>query len=104
MSHDRMRLSGRLALALAGAGLSVVGTVLLMQALWGALALALGPLWASAMVGALLALTGALCLVFARPPRPHTAEPASTQQAELIATFLEGIRAGRSVRRGRGRR
>lgn len=96
-----MRLTSRLALAIAGASLAIAGTILLLRASWGWLALALDPLWATTILGGTLALCGALLAMTARaahrpPPRPAPA-------TALFGAFYEGLRAGRATT-GSGKR
>ncbi len=85
----------RLALAFAGAGLALTGAVLVIRAAWSGIALALGPIWASALLGALLATIGALLLATAR--RAKRKPPPPSPQAALLGAFLEGLRAGRAT-------
>ena len=89
----------RLALALFGAGLLTAGIVILTKALWMALALRYGPIWASVDVGGTLSLVGLLLFVLAgrrpRVPVPPRRDPVT----EMVYAFIEGAAAGRTARR-----
>lgn len=89
-----------LALALAGAGLVVSGVVLLLRAAWMALAVPVGPMWASVVLGSVLVLVGALVLALTprSTPRPEAA-PDDDLIVRLTTAFIEGLAAGRSSRR-----
>lgn len=89
-------LLARLAFAFAGAGLAVAGTVLLVRAAWGALAIVLGPIWASAIVGFGLVLLGALGFALS-----HRRRPAPSNSA-LFDAFFQGMRAGQAASGRRG--
>lgn len=89
----RMSTSTRLVLATAGTGLALAGIVFLVQAAWGAITLALGPLWASALIGALLISIGVILIVQTRKPKPVPPSP----QAALVGAFLEGMKVGRAM-------
>lgn len=97
MARIFRKLTLRLALVLLGAGLSVGGLVLLLRAGWIAMALPLGPMWASVIMGGALLLIGAIVLVVSarEKRRPVRADP------ELIVlvvnAFLQGLAAGRST-------
>lgn len=91
----QLSIPTRLAFALAGAGLAIAGTVFLVRAAWGALALSLGPVWASAITGAGLAALGAILVAVARASRRKVAPP--PPQAAMLGAFLEGLRAGRAT-------
>ena len=95
----QLGLPTRLALAVAGAGLALTGTVLVIRAAWGAVALALGPIWAFAILGGLLATGGAVLIAAARNSKRKPPPP--SPQAARHGAFQEGLRAGR-VTRSRG--
>ena len=88
-----MKAISRLVLAIAGTGLALAGFVFLVQASWGAIAIAFGPLWASALIGATLGSAGLLLFAKTRRPKPATPSP----QAALVGAFLEGMKAGRAT-------
>ena len=85
-----------LAPVLAGAGLVVSGVVLLLRALWLVLALPLGPIWASTVLGGGLVLIGALVLALTTRQRRHSAQPERDLIVRIVNAFLEGLAAGRS--------
>ncbi len=93
------RLTTRLALAVTGAGLAVSGLVLLLRAVWVVIALPLGAIWASTILGAVLLLVGVLALALSQQ---NARRPEHTD-ADLIVTltnaFLQGLVAGRSAQR-----
>lgn len=98
MSRRIRQTAFRLAFALAGAGLAVAGLVLLLRAGWLALELAMGPVWASLILGGALLVLGALVLALAqhRPRRP--AEADGDLAAQLAGAFFQGLAAGRASR------
>ncbi|HCQ67357.1 MAG TPA: hypothetical protein DIU07_20425 [Rhodobacteraceae bacterium] len=67
--------------------------MLVIRAAWSAVALTLGPIWASAILGALLAAFGAVLLAAAR--RSKRIPPPPFPQAALLGAFFEFLRAGR---------
>lgn len=98
MARNKRSIATRLALALAGAGLAVAGTVLLLRAAWVGLSLALGPLWATVILGGALALVGALLLALAaRVPRRRAATD-DDLIVRIVTAFFGGLAAGRSSR------
>ena len=98
MGRQTRHIATRLALALAGAGLAVSGIVLLLRAVWIAVAVPLGPMWASAILGGVLLLTGALALAMAGR-RSHDREASDDDLIVRITTaFFKGLAAGRSER------
>ena len=98
MARNKPSIATRLALALAGAGLAVAGTVLLLRAAWVGLSLALGPLWATVILGGALALVGALLLALAaRVPRRRAATD-DDLIVRIVTAFFGGLAAGRSSR------
>jgi len=102
MARSVRNLTARLAVILMGAGLAISGLVLLLRAGWVAMALPLGPIWASVILGAVLLLIGAgsIALAMRRKRQPPRADP------ELIVlvtnAFLQGLAAGRASGRQRG--
>ncbi len=102
MSRIVRAVSIRLALISMGAGLAVSGLVLLLRAAWMALALALGAMWASVVMGAGLMLVGAL-VVFLSLRHRRRRGPSDTELIALISeAFFDGLAAGRSVRHRSG--
>ena len=98
MGRQTRRIATRLALALAGAGLAVSGVVLLLRAVWIAVAVPVGPMWASAILGGVLLLIGALALALAAR-RSHRAETSDDELIVRITTaFFQGLAAGRAGR------
>ena len=87
------RLTTRLALATVGVSLIVAGAVLLTRAIWIALAVALGPVWAFAIVGAGLALLGVTGLALASRSRRR----APPTRPALSEAFFQGLRAGQAT-------
>lgn len=99
MGQGTRHIAPRLALAFAGAGLAVAGTVLLLRAAWLGLSFALGALWASVILGGALVLLGALLLALgARPSRPEPGGPDTTMILRVLTAFFDGLAAGRSSR------
>ena len=92
----QMRTTSRLAFAVAGAGLTLAGAILLIHAGWAVLALAYGPIWATAIVGTALAGVGGLMILAAR--KSHRPPPQPAPAAALLGAFFEGLRAGRATR------
>lgn len=88
-----------LALALAGAGFVVSGVVLLLRAAWMALAVPVGPMWASVILGSVLVLVGALVLALTPRSTPRPEAPDDDLIVRLTTAFIEGLAAGRSSRR-----
>ncbi len=98
MARTPRHIATRLALALAGAGFAVSGVVLLLRAVWIAISVPLGPMWASAILGGVLLLIGALALAFAAR-RSHGREASDDDLIVRITTaFFRGLAAGRSER------
>lgn len=98
MSRTANRITTRLALVLAGAGLAVTGMVLLLRAAWIAMALPLGAMWASAVLGGALLFVGALFVLLATM-KSHKPEHSDADLIVLVTTaFLQGLTAGRSSR------
>ncbi|MCB1350186.1 MAG: hypothetical protein KDK11_16675 [Maritimibacter sp.] len=98
MARNKPSIATRLALALAGAGLAVAGTVLLLRAAWVGLSLALGALWATVILGGALALIGALLLALAaRVPRRRAATD-DDLIVRIVTAFFGGLAAGQSSR------
>lgn len=100
MTHSVRRSIAGLALVLAGGGLGVSGVVMLLRAVWMTIAVAVGSVWASTILGAALLLLGALVvslslLVLRRPAGQSNADLI----AQITAAFLQGLSAGRSVHR-----
>lgn len=100
MAQRLRKVTIGLALALAGAGLVVSGLVLLLRAAWIAIALPLGPIWASSILGVALLVVGALVIAFtALAQRSSRSQSDNDLLAALVSAFLQGIAAGRSARR-----
>lgn len=86
----------RLVLAFAGTGLCLAGGILLARAGWLAIAMDLGAVWASTIVGGTLAIVGLLAMLTARRDTPPARAPLSPQSA-LVGAFFEGLAAGRET-------
>jgi len=92
----------RLALIVMGAGLGLCGLLLLLHAAWTAIAVALGAIWASALLGGALLLVGATVVFVVQRKRPAAAISDTDLVALLTKAFLQGLAAGRSARRPSG--
>lgn len=98
MTRTFTRIATRLALAFAGAGLAVAGAVLLLRAAWLAMALPLGPIWTSVILGGALLATGAVVAAVALHRRRRPALLDSDLVVLVTTAFFQGLAAGRSVR------
>jgi len=94
-------LTLRLALVMTGAGLAAAGLVLLLRAAWIAIAVPLGPMWASVVMGGALLLVGALVVSVATRQAHRPAQPDTDLIVQATNAFLQGLAAGRSVRHSR---
>ena len=92
----QMRTTSRLAFAVAGAGLTLAGAILLIHAGWAVLAVAYGPIWATTIVGGALAVIGGGLILAAR--KSHRPPPQPAPEAAMLGAFFEGLRAGRATR------
>lgn len=93
----QMKTTTRLAFVLTGAGLALTGTILMLRAGWGFIAVALSPIWASAILGGALVLTGLILALLARAS--HKPAPRVSPQAAMMGAFFEGLQAGRATRK-----
>ena len=96
MARTTRHIATRLALALAGAGLAVSGVVLTLRAVWIAVSVALGPMWASAILGGVLLLIGALVLGLSTRSSRRPAASDDDLIVRITTAFFQGLAAGRS--------
>lgn len=97
MTRILKSLTIRLALILMGAGLAVAGFVLLLRAGWVAMALPLGPMWATVILGGALLLIGAIVVALAARSKRRALHSDSELIVAITNAFLQGLAAGRAT-------
>lgn len=93
------RLAGigtRLSFGFIAAVLGTASVLMLGWAFWAWLAIELGEIAASAIIGAVLALGSAVCMAISRRYRPRL--PAVDPRAAMFTAFLDGMNRGRGGR------